>query len=64
MTIYDNATEEDDRNVCNTYVCYKPDALWPYWRSIGMFAIHVAIAKKNKLCQNTWERCEQNVYKY
>ena len=42
-TICDKATEEDDRNVCNKYVCYKPDALWPYWRSVGMFAIHVAI---------------------
>ena len=41
MTVYD--TEEDDRNDCNKYVCYKSDALWPYWRSVGTFAIHVAI---------------------
>ena len=44
MTVYD--TEEDDRNDCNKYVCYKSDALWPYWRSVGTFAIHVAICCK------------------
>ena len=46
MTIYDTVTEEDDRNVCNKYVCYKPDTLWPYWRSVDTFAIHVAIVAK------------------
>ena len=46
ITIYDKATEEEDRNNCNKYVCYKPDALWPYWRSVGTFAMHVAMCCK------------------
>ena len=65
MTIYDKATEEDDRNVCNKYVCYKPDALWPYWRPVGKFAIHVAMCCKiYKFCRNVCERCERNVGEY
>ena len=28
MPMYSKATEEDDRNVYNKNVCYKPDALW------------------------------------
>ena len=47
MTIFYKATEEEDRNVYNKYICYKLDALWLYWHSIGTFAIHVAICCKN-----------------
>ena len=72
MTIYGKATEEDNGNVCNKYVCYKPDALWPYWRSVGTFAIHDItcsyllqnLGKRIKFCRNTCERCEWNVCEY
>ena len=33
MTMYEKAIEDDDRNVYNKYVYYKPDAMWsPYAR--------------------------------
>ena len=46
MTIYDKATKEDDQKVYNNIVCCKHDALWPYSRSLGTFAIHAAICRK------------------
>ena len=45
MKIYDKAslaTEEDDRNLYNKYVCHKPDALFQYWLSVGAFAMQAA----------------------
>ena len=48
-TIYDKAAEEDDRIVCKKCV-FKPDGRWPYWRSVGTVAIHVAICCQ--ICEN------------